>query len=1446
MRKNKKDVAIIGMSCIFPGAPDLKTYWTNIENGIDSITDVPVNRWDPALYYSPEVNKVDRFFCKRGGFIDEFAVFDALAFGIMPIAAESAEPDQLLSLKVATDALQDAGYPVKSISLKQKTGIILGKGNYIGAGMVRLAEIVRNGEQIVQILKSIIPHITIQEVERVREEFQTQLGRYGPDTAIGLVPNLTASRVANRLDLHGPAYTIDAACASSLIAVDNACKELFSGRCDLVLAGGIHTCHDVSFWSVFTQLGAMSRNQQIRPFDRRADGVLIGEGIGIVVLKRFEEAKKDGDRIYAVIRGIGISSDGRAASLMNPDVKGQLRALDEAWKYAAMDRNMIGYIEGHGTGTPVGDQAELITLSEFFGKPDKKSIKAGLGSVKSMIGHTMPAAGIAGLIKTAMALYNDTLPPTLHCEQPSEAIEHTRFTPVIKAGNWTESSLKRIAGINAFGFGGINVHVILENYDDNKKARLHPQIPEPDIWQQEGLILIARNSREDLMHALEAGETDWNDGTHRIAVFNPDKKKIKLAQKIVEKGKSLRGRQDIWYSNDALIENGGKIAFIFPGIDSFFEPRVEDLAAHFELEIPQFLKPTNLEETGVGVIEVNLLMDKIVKQIGVQPDYIAGHSIGEWSGYISSGMITWKALQRFLSNMKLGSFDVPGVLFLAAGCGSEISIKAMEGLDEITISHDNCPHQTVICGKEKSILICKDRLIKSGILCQILPFQSGFHSSLYKDYLEKHQKSIKNLEINRAKIPMLSATTCESYPSNPAEIKNLILEHLLKPVIFRQVTENLYEKGVRVFIQVGIGSLINFIDDTLKGKSILTFNSNVASRTGLQQLSRLAAALFIEGTKVDLHRLGINFENRQKKTYSHSPMQLQLGVPIIRNIKPLQTIQTNTNIISIPAKKPDSPTTKEFQKTFREIAEIQTDIIDLFEKSKSTYQTNAGKSQPDLLQPVPVLDSREFIIKKEISFEKYPELVDHPLFPQKKGWKEIEDTFPVVPMTMSIQLLAETVMEFVKNRKIVEIKDVQAYRWIPAANPQELVIKGKFITNTLINMEIMDHFTAKFILAEKFPEPPLPRSWNFPDEKPAPITPAQFYDEGWMFHGPKYQGVVDLGPLSTKGITGTIRVPMGKGAHLDSAGQLFGYWIMVNTDIDRLALPTGVNKIKYFGDTPEIGSILICKVWINKFQDRIVYCNIELIHNGKVWVTIENWKDRRFTTNEKLWPLMRNPGKYILSTLMQDNFFIFENIFKDIASRDYIAYRFLNKREQLYRLKIGPRQQESWLAGRIAAKDAVRHYLWENDYDQIFPAEITVKNDEKGKPFILEKFNKDIRISISHKDNLAVAIVNEGDEIGIDIEKIEERSADFEQSSFTREELTFIPLKNRAEWITKFWTAKEAYGKYKGEGLMGNPKKYSIEEIKDENTLIVNNKIIRTYIFGKYIIAWTQKKSGSA
>ncbi|URN05594.1 polyketide synthase [Actinomadura madurae] len=360
MSDAREPIAIVGAGAVFPGAGSAAELWRNVLAGFDAITDVPPGRWDPALYYDPGAYgrepESDRFYCRRGGFVDEQATFDPARFGITPAAVTGMEPDQLLALRAAGDAIAAAGGDER-LPDRTRIGVVIGRGGYITPGAARFDQRVRTSHQVAGILAELVPELGERRLAEIRRAFCARLGPDDPEASAGLVPSFTASRIAHGFDLRGPAYTLDAACASSLLAVEHAVRALRSGQADAMLAGAVHHAQHATVWSVFSRLRALSPSETIRPFDRAADGTLLAEGTGVVLLKRLRDAQRAGDPVIAVIAGVGSSSDGRAASLLSPLVDGQVLAVERAWRDAGLDPaapGAVGLIEAHGTGTPRG------------------------------------------------------------------------------------------------------------------------------------------------------------------------------------------------------------------------------------------------------------------------------------------------------------------------------------------------------------------------------------------------------------------------------------------------------------------------------------------------------------------------------------------------------------------------------------------------------------------------------------------------------------------------------------------------------------------------------------------------------------------------------------------------------------------------------------------------------------------------------------------------------------------------------------------------------------------------------------------------------------------------------------------------------------------------------------------------------------------------------------
>lgn len=1477
-----RDVAIVGMACVFPGAPDLAAFWRNIEAGVDATTEVPPARWDPAVFYDPSSSAPDRFYCKRGGFIDAYARFDALAFGVMPVAAHGAEPDQLMMLEVAHAALLDAGYlpsgvtkgrPAGSVAPgpaprtlpRERAGIVIGRGNYIGAGMTRLEQHVRTAEQLVSSLRTLLPQLDEAALAGVKREFQKKLGAYGPDTAIGLVPNLTASRIANRLDLMGPAYTVDGACASSLLAVEEACEKLVTHRADLMLAGGVHLSHDVAFWSVFCQLGALSRQQRIRPFHRDADGILIGEGLGLVVCKRLADALDDDDRIYAVIRGLGVASDGRESSLMTPRVDGQLLALSRAYAAAGLAPETVGLVEGHGTGTPAGDTAELTTLARFYGPADPRKPRSVLGSVKSNIGHAMPAAGIAGLIKATLAVYTGVAPPSLHCDEPHPLLAETRFEVPSVARPWTETTVLRRAGVSAFGFGGINAHVVLQAFDEAPVVRGSVRRAVgpgrgalPEDAGGERILLLAERDTAELARALERGDRELRDGPARLALVDPTPERRARALELVRRGVAVHGRGGVDFSPSGYALAGGQVAFLFPGVEAAFAPQVEDIAAAFERPAPQCAAPRNLEEQGFGVIAVARFLFDVLHELGVRPDALAGHSIGEWAALIAAGMLDADAADDFIATLSPGTLVVPGVVFAAAGCGAEEASRAMAGLPDIGLSHDNCPHQVILCGAEPSIDIAMERLRGARVLSQKLPFRSGFHSPLFEPYLGPHRTHLARVALGPPSTPLWSATTCAPYPAARADIHKLVIDHLVQPVRFRELTLALHASGVRIFVQLGPASLTGFVDDTLRELPHVALSANVAQRSGLSQLRRVAAALFVQGVPVDLLRLGL-----ARPAVSRTALTLSLGVPLVQLDTPL-ALSAPALVEAPGTQAPRAPgalsrrLASAFDGATQSLARARDDVAAAFERKRVSPGVVA--SAPDVrptpsppppkaapLPSVPAQPGREVTSSWSLSVERAPHLLDHCFFRQPDGWPTLVDRYPVVPMTATITRMIDAARALAPGRVVVGLENMRAFRWIAVEPPLEVAVHARHDGADRVTVSVAGYAEATLRLAERYPPAAAPTFAPLPP-RPTLVSAERLYSEHWMFHGPGYQGIramnlcgdATLGGAHLGGISGTLEVLPAEGALLDNAGQLFGYWVMEHTDRDRLAMPVKVDRIEFFADEPPVGTRLRCEVRVTHLASREVRADLELSDGERVYARISGWEDWRFESDDRLWPILREPDRHLFSEVCEGGAFVrLRGAGRTSASRDYLARRFLVAAERVDFDNAGPRGQRPFVLGRIAAKDAARAHLWRTSPTRsIFPVEVRVHNDASGRPVFDGDVCAGLHVSISHKDDVAVACVGEGP-VGIDVERIEPRSDAMEALVFSDAERALVVDRPRDEWLTRLWCAKEAVAKARGVGLGGRPRDFEVDAIEGERMRCAGHWV-ETRREGEEVVAWVR------
>ncbi|MHC4455468.1 MAG: beta-ketoacyl synthase N-terminal-like domain-containing protein [Planctomycetota bacterium] len=761
-RAENGDVAIIGMAGVFPKAPDIHKFWENIVSKVDAIGDPPEGSLT-GLVFDPDATANNRIYCERGGYLEDLLRFDPSEFGIMPVAVDGAEPEHFMALKVAHDALIDAGFPDKPFN-RERTEVILGRGTFVNRGFIGLMQRGMVLDQTIRLLKQLHPEHTDDELASIEDMLKAQLPPFTPETAAGLCHNVMAGIIANRLNLRGANLVIDAACASALIGLEIGKRDLVTHKCDVALVGGVQISTHAPIHMVFSQLGALSRRPQLRPFDKDADGTMLGEGIGIIVLKRKADAIKDGHRIYALVRGVGSSSDGRGKGLLAPQADGEELALRRAYEDAAVNPKTVELIEAHGTAIPLGDVTEIQSLKRVFGPWDGGRPRCAIGTVKSMIGHLIPAAGIAGMIKAALAIYHKVLPPTLYCDQPNPAIEieKTPFYINTETRPWihgTSNSLRR-AGVSAFGFGGINSHAVLEEYPGADEADIGHYHQE---WETELCILEGQSRREltkrcDELHEhlLKLGKQtlldiayninlQLNNRPYRLAIVASSVKDLtkKIAHSIERLKDServrIKDKSGIYFFEEPLAKQG-KLAFLFPGEGSQYVNMLSDVCLHFpearscfdlldkayaddrqnylpsQIIFPPTAKAMAEAETRIldmdGAVDAVTTADRalytVATLMGIRPDAILGHSSGEMMAFEAAGAVELSGEQEIIYHIRAGN----GIIEALKDTNNipEGRLLAVGGVDRETIS-------SIVDKSEDFLCIAMDNCPHQFVLC---------------------------------------------------------------------------------------------------------------------------------------------------------------------------------------------------------------------------------------------------------------------------------------------------------------------------------------------------------------------------------------------------------------------------------------------------------------------------------------------------------------------------------------------------------------------------------------------------------------------------------------------------------------------------------------------------------------------------------------------------------
>ncbi|CAM5321512.1 hypothetical protein SABIM44S_00353 [Streptomyces abikoensis] len=874
----------MGLAGIFPKARDLPAFWDNVVQGRDCTEEVPEQWWDVGLHHNPDPFAEDKTYCRRGGFLSP-EVVDPRACGMPPNSLDSTGLVQLLALRVAADVLQDAAIGRSEWYDPGRTGVVLGVCG-TNSTLLPLAGRLMVHEMRRTMLECGIPE---EDVHRVVRAHLAGLPPWTEDSFPGVLGNVVAGRIANRLNLGAANYTVDAACASSLAAVRCAVDELVSRRADMMITGGCDADNSVVSFMCFSKTPALSPTGLARPFDADADGTLVGEGLGMLALKRLADARRDGDRIYAVLRGLGSSSDGSGQSIYAPCGEGQVTALRRAYQDAGCSPHSVGLIEAHGTGTPAGDAVELTALESLL-RSGEGHPPVPVGSVKSQIGHTKAAAGAAGLIKAALALHHKVLPPTLHVRRPSEPLTRADSPLYVNtvARPWVREPSRpvRRAGVSAFGFGGVNYHAVLEEPSDQRhqEERAAHRVPRAYLWHAK--------TPEELRRRLEEGEPADDGpvpaGHARIGFVSRDEEECAELRAVAVDRLRLNAAHEHWtYGRGIYFRRHGldpdvRVGALFPGQGSQYTEMGREAA----LAIPTvrtaldaandlFKGPDNLvrvlfpptalddrhdreerlrrtayAQPAIGALSAGQYA--FLRELGFVPHAVLGHSFGELTALWAAGVLDDASFTALAHARGRAMRPEPGhdAGAMVAVRASEDTIRSLPtGRDGLVVCNRNAPDEQVIGGPTEAVEEFVRHCAAAGVPAVRLRVDAAFHTSLVAHAVEPFALACAKEEFGPPRLRVQANTTGAVYGDDPEANRRVLVEQLRQPVDFAARLEEMYADGVRVFVECGPrGTLSALVERVLGDRGAISMACDAGPGTdSCAALKRAAVRLAVLG-----------------------------------------------------------------------------------------------------------------------------------------------------------------------------------------------------------------------------------------------------------------------------------------------------------------------------------------------------------------------------------------------------------------------------------------------------------------------------------------------------------------------------------------------------------------------------------------------------------------------
>ncbi len=853
-------VAIIGIGCRFPDAKTPQDFWHILRNGIDTITEVPSDRWDIDTFYHPEVATAGKMNTRWSGFLEQVDQFEPSFFGMSPREAQQIDPQQRLLLEVTWEALENAGIVPEDL-VGSPTGVFVGISN--------------------------------ADYHRLIYKDSSRLEAYsGTGTSI----SISANRLSYLFNLKGASIAIDTACSSSLVAVNLACQSLETGDSNLCLVGGVNLILSPEQTITFSQAHMMAADGRCKTFDASADGYVRGEGCGVVVLKRLSDALRDGDNIQAVIRGSAVNQDGLTNGLTAPNGPSQQAVIRQALEKAGVKPAQISYVETHGTGTSLGDPIEVNSLKKVLMEGRDVNQPCWIGSVKTTIGHLESAAGIAGLIKVVLSLQNKEIPPHLHLKQlnPYIKIKNTTIQIPTELQPWQAVSEKRLAGVSSFGFGGTNAHIILEEAPTQVKSQ-KLKVNSEEFSERSHHILtlsakcekalqeLAQRYHEflddnstaaiaDICFTANTGRSHFN---HRLAVIGQSTEQLREQLKTFKNERETTGLM----SGQVTSKKRQKIAFLFTGQGSqyvnmgrelyetqpVFRKTLEQCDAILRLYqqkpllsvlYPEPGETSVIDETAYSqpaLFALEYALAQLWKSWGIEPDVVMGHSVGEYVAATIAGVFSLENGLELIAHRGRLMQQLPHGGEMVAVMASEEKVNQLIApyREKVALAAINGPVSVVISGEAEVVGTVKEILEAEGIKTKQLQVSHAFHSPLMEPMLAEFEAVANQITYNQPWIPLISNVTGTRADESIATASYWV-NHVRQPVKFAQSMETLEQEGYEVFLEIGPKPILLGM-----GRQCLPEDVGVwlpSLRTGQsdwQQILHSLGELYVQGVKVD-------------------------------------------------------------------------------------------------------------------------------------------------------------------------------------------------------------------------------------------------------------------------------------------------------------------------------------------------------------------------------------------------------------------------------------------------------------------------------------------------------------------------------------------------------------------------------------------------------------------